>query len=325
MLNLFTIFASAHTKHTHMKTCLLSGNFALDTIVTRDYPEGFVPGKRNKFTESIVTECVGNTCGNVACILPHLGVQTYPIAHLDLSEQGLKITSDLARYGADTRFVKNSEKGGTTLMRCTHKRDNNTGEHIASFRATSPGSRFPKRRHIRGRDEAPAFIETLTFVPDIYFFDVSQAGLRFIAQRLRERGTLIYFEPEDEKDFEKAVLVSDIIKFSHEKITDLTFIGQYPDKLFICTRGSDGLDFKLGNNEWQHIEPSPISNVVDWEGAGDWTTSQFIACLCEQDINSISKMTLSNLTECLTIACATAARSITYMSSKGMIDAERGW
>ncbi len=27
------------------KKCLLSGNFALDTIVTRDYPNGFVVGK----------------------------------------------------------------------------------------------------------------------------------------------------------------------------------------------------------------------------------------------------------------------------------------
>ena len=39
-----------------MKTCLLSGNFALDTIVMRDYPNGFVVGKSNKFTETIVTE-----------------------------------------------------------------------------------------------------------------------------------------------------------------------------------------------------------------------------------------------------------------------------
>ena len=26
------------------KKCLLSGNFALDTIVTRDYPNGFIVG-----------------------------------------------------------------------------------------------------------------------------------------------------------------------------------------------------------------------------------------------------------------------------------------
>ena len=39
-------------------------------------------------------------------------------------------------------------------LRCTHKRDKMTGEHTASFIATSPGSRFPKRRFIRARDEA---------------------------------------------------------------------------------------------------------------------------------------------------------------------------
>ena len=307
-----------------MNTCLLGGNLALDTIVTRAYPDEFTLGRLNKFTETIVAECVGNTCGNVASILPHLGVQSYPIGHFDLSEQGLKITSDLARYGADIRFVKNAEKGGTTLMRCTHKRDNKTGQHTTSFRATSPGSRYPQRRYIRMRDEVPALLEALTFVPDIFFFDVAQAGLRTIAERLRACGTLIYFEPESCKEwsnFDKCVKVSHIIKFSHEKISDLTFTEQYPDKLFICTRGADGLDFKLGNGEWHHIAPTPVSEVVDWEGAGDWTTSQLIACLCERGLNTVSKMTIDNLTECLTIACATAARSIAYMGSKGMLDA----
>ena len=149
------------------KSCLLSGNFALDTIVTREYPNGFVIGKNNKFTECVITECVGNTCGNVAAILPYLSVQTFPIAHLDLSEQGMKIKEDLVQYGADVRFVKNSTQGGTTLLRCTHKRDKMTGEHTTSFRATSPGSRFPKRKHLRARDEAPAFIENLDFVKNL--------------------------------------------------------------------------------------------------------------------------------------------------------------
>lgn len=31
-----------------------------------------------------------------------------------------------------------SASGGTTLLRCTHKRDKMTGEHTVSFRATSP-------------------------------------------------------------------------------------------------------------------------------------------------------------------------------------------
>ena len=309
------------------KNCLLCGNFALDTIVTREYPDGFIIGKRNNhFIERVAVESVGNTCGNVAAILPYLGVESYPIAHLDLSEQGLKIKEDLQRYGADVRFVENSENGGTTLLRCTHKRDKMTGEHTTSFRATSPGSRFPKRRFIRLRDEAPAFIEALDFVPDIFFFDAAEAGLRYLASELRQRGTLVYFEPESDAEkskFQKAVEVSHIVKFSHEKVKDVSFISQYTDKLFIRTMGAEGLEFNLRGQGWVKVAPVPNDNVVDWEGAGDWTTSQFIACLCERDILSIAKMTTDNIRECLERACKTASRSVSYLGSKGMIDAEK--
>ena len=309
-----------------MKTCLLSGNFALDTIVIRDYPNGFEIGKSNKFTETVVTECVGNTCGNVACILSYLGVKTFPIAHLDLSEQGLQIKSDLQRYGADVRFVKNSINGGTTLLRCTHKRDKMTGEHSTSFRATSPGSRFPRRRFLRVRDEAPAFMENLDFKPDIFFIDAAEAGLRYLASELRKQGTLVYFEPESDADknkFLKAIEVSDIVKFSHEKVTDMTFVSQYTDKLFIRTLGAEGLEFNLCGQGWVKVASVPNDNVVDWEGAGDWTTSQFIACLCENDIVSISQMTINSVREYLELACKTASRSVSYLGSKGMIDAEK--
>ena len=307
------------------KSCLLSGNFAFDTIVTREYPDGFVVGKRNKFVETVVTECVGNTCGNVACMLAYLGVQTYPIAHFDLSEQGVQMKADLQRYGADVRFVENSASGGTTLLRCTHKRDKLTGEHTASFRATSPGSRFPRRRFIRVRDEAPAFVEALDFKPDVFFFDAAEAGLRFLAGELRRKGTLVYFEPEsdaDQKKFLKAVEVSDVVKFSHEKVADVSFVDNYTDKLFIRTMGAAGLEFNLCGQGWVKVAPIPNDNVVDWEGAGDWTTSQFIACLCERDILSVAQMRMDAVKEFLEKACKTASRSVSYLGSKGMIDAE---
>lgn len=150
-----------------------------------------------------------------------------------------------------------------------------------------PGSRFPKRRFLRARDEAPAFMENIDFTPDIYFFDAAEAGLRYLAAELRKRGVLIYFEPESDADknkFQKAVEVSDIVKFSHEKVSDLSFVDQYADKLFIRTMGADGLEFKLCGQEWMKVASVPNDNVVDWEGAGDWTTSQFIACLCERDL-----------------------------------------
>ena len=223
------------------------------------------------------------------------------------------------------RFVENSAGGGTTLLRCTHKRDKMTGEHTTSFRATSPGSRFPRRRFLRVRDEASAFMEKLDFVPDVFFFDAAEAGLRYLAGELRNKGTLVYFEPESDADkakFLKAVEVSDIVKFSHEKVSDLDFVAQNSDKLFIRTMGAEGLEFNLCGQGWVKVATVPNENVVDWEGAGDWTTSQFIACLCEKEMLSVAQMTVESVRGCLEIACRTASRSVSYMGSKGMIDSQ---
>lgn len=138
-------------------------------------------------------------------------------------------------------------------------------------------------------------------------------------------GTLIYFEPEsdaDKKKFLKAVEVSDIVKFSHEKVDDLSFFEQYKDKLFIRTMGAEGLEFNLCGVGWVKVASVANDNVVDWKGAGDWTTSQFIACLCEREVLSIDQMKIDSIQECLEISCKTASRSVSFMGSKGMIDAE---
>ena len=307
------------------KRILGTGNFALDIIYQREYPEGFdTAKKRNPFVDKKLIEEVGNTCGNVMCMLPYLGVETYPIGHFDESEQGLKITADLKRYGANTRFVKNSKEGGTTLMTCIHKLDAN-GQHIMSHRATAPNSRFPKRKQLR-KDEVQGFVDALDFTPDAYFFDVSDAGPRELAKALKEQGVLVYYEPEDNKEMNKflrCVEVSDIIKFSGTRILDTAFVEQYPDKLFIRTMGEDGMEYNLRGQGWKKIAPVPNDHVVDWEGAGDWTTSVIIAELCKQDKFNVATLSDKDVRQVLETAAAVASRSVSYMSSKGMIHAKQ--
>ena len=309
------------------KTCLLGGLFVYDTIIQREYPNGFVLGKRNKFTDKVVHECVGGTCGNVSSMLPYLGVQSYPIAHFDLSDQGRALTADLKYYGADTRFVRNTPKGGTTILNCVHKLDDKTGEHAMTFHAYSPNSQYAQHKYIRAKDEVPELLAQLDFVPDVFFFDKAEAGNRALAEALRAKGSLVYFEPEDDRElkkFTKAVEASDIIKFSATKISDLGYCEQYPDKLFIMTKGDEGLQFKLGLGEWQQVDAPKNENVVDWEGAGDWLTSKFIALLCEHDLLKVASFAEDAIRNLLTEASATAARSVSFLSSKGMIDAEKG-
>lgn len=304
------------------KRIIGTGNFALDIIYQREYPEGFdAAKKRNPFVDKKIIEEVGNTCGNVMCMLPYLGVETYPIGHFDESEQGLKITSDLKRYGANTRFVKNSPEGGTTLMTCIHKLDAN-GQHIMSHRATAPNSRFPKRKQLR-KDEVQDFLSKLDFKPDAYFFDVSDAGPRELAKALKEQGVLVYYEPEGNKEmnkFLKCVEVSDVIKFSGTRILDTAFVADYSDKLFIRTMGEAGMEFNLCGQGWKKIAPVPNDHVVDWEGAGDWTSSVFLAECCKAGKLCVADMTGKDVCQFLETAAAFASKSVSYMGSKGIIN-----
>ena len=296
------------------KTIIGSGIYNLDTIVVRDYPDW---PRLRPFTDNVVLEEVGGTCGNVMCILSWLGWEVRPLACLDDSLEGMKITEDLQRYGCDCRYVTNTPGGGTTLLRCTHKKTAD-GEHVMSVRAGSPGgSRFPKRHFLRARDEAPAFLETLEEAPAVFFFDDPAAGNRLIAKELHERGSLVYFEPSKvvtNADLE-AVAISDIIKFSDENIPDVSFVDAYKDKVFIQSMGAKGARFKFKGEPWVMIEDATNESVVDTEGAGDWLSSEFINAI----IGAGKDFTYEDVRNALLTAMGWAGVSVRYMGSKGLI------
>ena len=302
----------------NMKKILGSGIFNLDTIVVREYPQG--PENR-KFIEKTVAEEVGGTCGNVMCMLSHFGWDAYPQVVLDTTEEGYRMAESMKDYGCNMRFVSNVEGGGTTLLKVTHKLEPD-GSPKVSVRSGSPGgSRYPRRHFLRKRDEAPAFLAELDFVPDVFFFDDPAAGHRLMAKALREKGSLVYFEPssmKEKKDF-VSVEVSDVVKFSDQNVPDVSFAEGRKDKLFIQTLGSEGLRFNLKGAGWVKLPPVANGNVVDWEGAGDWTTSAFLNALAEADCLRLSDMTEDVVRTALEKAQKTASKSVSYMGSKGMI------
>ena len=303
------------------RTVLGTGIFNLDTIVVREYPAG--PSQQRVFNDRKIIEEIGGTCGNVVTMLAHLGEHVLPVARFDDGPEGLRLTDDLRRYGCDCRFVSNTPAGGTPTLLCTHTQDRE-GNHVLSFRTGSPGgSRFPRRKFIRARDEASAFLEALDFTPDVFFFDDPAAGHRVLAKGLREKGTLVYFEPASIKENAdiQSVKYSDIVKFSNQNIPDTDFTDAFGDKLFIQTLGADGLRFNLRGEGWVTLPPVRCEHVADWEGAGDWTTSMLIHGLCARGILSVDAMTRGNITEVLQNAQEVASRSVAYLGSKGIIHA----
>lgn len=74
----------------------------------------------------------------------------------------------------------------------------------------------------------------------------------------------------------ECISLSDIVKFSDENVPDTSFADAFNDKLFVQTRGKDGLCFKLRDGERKVLAGIPNDNVIDTEGAGDWTTAAII-------------------------------------------------
>jgi sugar/nucleoside kinase (ribokinase family) len=301
-----------------------SGQYNWDVIKLREYPEGFVAGRRNVFTERILAEEAGGTCGNVMCMLARLGWTAMP--QVKLCEEGRKLTQSLEQYGCDTRYVSIAPGGGFSGMECIHRRNRSTGEHELGLHGFGPaGSRFRRITELRARDEVPAFLGGLAQWPDVYFFDHGEAGPRLIAQELRKCGALIFYECENSTDwrkFIKSVEVADVVKFSDETIADPAFADGYSDKLFIQTQGGKGMQFRLCGGDWIHLPAAPVCEVVDWEGCGDTTTAIFLNELAKIGLPRVAALTQQQVAAALNEAARMASRCTQYYGSKGWLQDE---
>ena len=131
-------------------------------------------------------------------------------------------------------------------------------------------------------------------------------------------GTTVYFEPSSistKADLE-SVSLSDIIKFSDENVPDTSFADAFNDKLFVQTRGKDGLCFKLRDGEWKMLAGIPNDNVIDTEGAGDWTTAAIIYGIVRSG-KSFAELNEEDLLPILMEAQRFASEKVSHLGSKG--------
>ncbi|MBD5364415.1 MAG: hypothetical protein HDR79_05640 [Bacteroides sp.] len=99
-------------------------------------------------------------------------------------------------------------------------------------------------------------------------------------------------------------------------MSDVSFTDEYKDKLFIQTQGSNGLQFKLRDGEWIHVNPIQIEHVVDWEGCGDTITSVFLYELGKVGLPKVAKLTEEQVFSALTEATKKAALCTQFYGSK---------
>ena len=171
--------------------------------------------------------------------------------------------------------------------------------------------------------QANEVIERIDFVPKVFFFDRVSPAILKLATTFKEKDSVIFFEPSSRGGnvslFKKCVEVSDIVKFSEQRIKDINQFKYYKDKLFIQTQGAKGLSYRL-RGDWKHLESVANEKVVDTAGAGDWTAAALINNLFKDKVMfGIYDLLESDLEAALKEAQKVGAESCSYEGARGMM------
>ena len=264
---------------------------------------------------------VGGTCGNVMMILAHMGWQAFPIARLDGTKDGVRVLEDMKRHNVHTDYV--STQDGKTPVIVQRNFINKDGVPTHKFESRNNIGRFYLDFKSLTLKQANEVIERIDFVPKVFFFDRVSPAILKLATTFKEKGSVIFFEPSSRGGnvclFYNCVEVSDIIKFSEQRIKDLNQFKDFKDKLFIQTQGAKGLSYRL-RGDWKHLESFANEKVVDTAGAGDWTAAALINYLFKDKVvYRIFNLLESDLETALKEAQRVGAESCSYEGARGMM------
>jgi fructokinase len=265
----------------------------------------------------------GGTCGNVMAILAFLGWDSYPVARLTTGEESKQILSDLKQLTVRNKFIAVEDSGGTpVIIEYIRRNTDGPASHRFSLRCPVCGKRLsghrPITRLIAGR------VVDAVKTPAVFFFDRVSPGALILAQTYAERGAVVVFEPisvGDEKQFHKAITLSHIVKYSHERLKEVGKSRGDKPLLVIETLGADGLRYqvqlpKYKADKWQHVSAYSVETVKDSAGAGDWCTAGLIHKLGAKGAFGFNTTTRQELSEAFAYGQALAAWSCSFESPR---------
>lgn len=269
--------------------------------------------------DNAVSYTVGGTCGNVLMILSYMGWQSYPMARLDHTNFGEKLLHDLRSSNVCENFIT-TDNGKTPVIVQRNIIDKHGNPSHKFEILDKKKGRFHIDYSPVTKKQSTAMLETLPFLPSVFFFDRVNAANLQMAEYFREKDCLVYFEPSEKKVDDrlmKCVAASHIVKFADQRLKDVSFTEGYHDKLFIQTLGAKGLRYSLFGEQWHELPSHPNDKIVDSSGAGDWTSAMLIDQLTDK--HTFSTLDHDTLTAMLTKAQKVASLSCSYEGARGLM------
>jgi fructokinase len=224
---------------------------------------------------------LGGSAGNVLAILGHLGWKSVPVAQLGADAAAEEIWHEFARLGAETRFLWRAKEYCTPVIFQLP----GTGEstHEFSFRCPACGRKRAFTAPLLDQKSAALLDNVET--PDVFYFDRVTPWALELAERYRNLGTLVVFEPSlvgnDHAAFARALQATNVLKYADERISELEQFDRSAIDVEVQTQGKRGLRFRSHSQPgiWHSLNAFQVPYVEDTAGAGDWCTSGFLFAL----------------------------------------------
>ncbi len=266
----------------------------------------------------------GGSCGNVLTILSYLGWKSYPITHLGSDEATNIIIRDMINWGVDISSIIQSEAGNTPVIIEIIRNNRNNPSHRFLWTCPNCGAKLPRFKALSKRDLA----RLMNNLPEssVFYFDRATYSSMKIAEAYKEKGSLIFFEPNrirNQELFSKCIELADIIKFSHDTIgrhKDLFLKTNAP--LLIETLGKDGIRFSYHDEnrerrEWKNMTAFCINKLKDAAGAGDWCSAGIIHLLGRYGARNLSGLDDQDMENAISFGQALAAINCQFEGARG--------
>lgn len=294
------------------RTCIGSGFVALDWIC---FDDNSTPSKR----------LAGGSCGNVLSILAYLGWQAVPLARLKNDPPARLLLRDLQQWKVVTDFVTKDAKGSTpVVIQRIRKNDEGLPFHKFEWRFPKSGERLPSYRPLPKKLAS----EFLPQLPEATFFYMDRAdpSTLLLAKALREKGSIIFFEPSGIRDsrlFSECLAVSDIVKYSQDRLAEIPpSASSNRPILEIRTLGDRGLEYRLKSKNyprlvWRFMPAFEISSFKDSCGAGDWCSAGIIHFIEQHQLASLAEISREQAETAIRYGQALAAINCKFEGARG--------
>jgi fructokinase len=198
-----------------------------------------------------------------------------------MDEAAARIKFEFRKLGANTQFLLQSEQTSTPVVYQYPAKSGHS--HEFSFRCPFCGL---KRGFVPPSDDGTVLSDLRVIAaPDVFYFDRVTPWALELAERYREMGSLVMFEPStigsDLESFRRSIRAAHIVKYADDRIADIEDVDLSTVTVEIQTHGKQGLQFRLTDSPstWHSLGAVDIPYVADTAGAGDWCTSGFLYAL----------------------------------------------